>query len=440
LGLSFGSVALTGSRADAAAKPMRCDFDGDGKSDLAAGVPGDNKRRGAVNVQYSPEGLLEKGAYYLRPTNLPGPSSSQNRLGSALACGDFDGDGFADLAIGVPGENGSSGAVVVVYGSTNGGLGNKHGTHLTQNNIGLGIIGPVEPGDRFGEALAAGDFNGDGRDDLAIGVPGESSPVPGGTPGGPLVDVPSLGMVHVVFGSAKGLVGPAQTFSPFTAGVCCFTVGTVPSGPHYGAALAVGDFDADGLEDLAIGAPFAGVLLGDGETVVLAGAVHILRGESGTGLVLTGQGYLHEALLTDRTAPRTFELFGLALAAGQFDGRRGDDLAIGAPYERLNDDFGGDFGFNGYGAVYVAYFDGAGFVPVASEVFLDFAPGPVGDGLRDGDRFGWALAAGNFDGLRDDDLAIGIPGNHTTRTQGNGVSGAVYVLYSDGRSVILLPR
>ena len=40
--------------------------------------------------------------------------------------------------------------------------------------------------------------------------------------------------------------------------------------------------------------------------------------------------------------------------------------------------------------------------------------------------------AGNFDGLRDDDLAIGIPGNHTTATKHNGVSGAVYVLYSHG--------
>ena len=86
LGLSLGSVALTGSRADAAAKPLRCDFDGDGKSDLAAGVPGDNKRRGAVNVQYSPEGLLEKGAYFLRPDNLPGPSNSREpaRLGPGL--------------------------------------------------------------------------------------------------------------------------------------------------------------------------------------------------------------------------------------------------------------------------------------------------------------------------------------------------------------------
>ena len=57
-----------------AAVPLRCDFDGDGLSDLAVGVPGDNKGRGAVNVQYSPDGLLSGGAYFLRPLNVPGPS------------------------------------------------------------------------------------------------------------------------------------------------------------------------------------------------------------------------------------------------------------------------------------------------------------------------------------------------------------------------------
>jgi hypothetical protein len=78
LGLSLGSVALMGSRADAAAKPLRCDFDGDGKSDLAAGVPGDNKGRGAVNVQTHP-GAPGKG-----PTSWlgqpAGPKQQRNRL------------------------------------------------------------------------------------------------------------------------------------------------------------------------------------------------------------------------------------------------------------------------------------------------------------------------------------------------------------------------
>ena len=113
---------------------------------------------------------------------------------------------------------------MAVYGSASG-LGDKHGTYLTQSNIDLGIIGPVEPGDRFGEALAAGDFNGDGRDDLAIGVPGESSPVPAGY-AGDRTERPVGRDGHVVFGSAKGLWGPRRP-SPFTPGVCCFPVAAI---------------------------------------------------------------------------------------------------------------------------------------------------------------------------------------------------------------------
>src|SRR5688500_533038 len=74
----------------AAALPLRCDFDGDGRSDLAVGVPGDNKKRGAVNVQYSTAGQLDVGAYLLRANTgvpLPGKKTPSERVGSALEIG-----------------------------------------------------------------------------------------------------------------------------------------------------------------------------------------------------------------------------------------------------------------------------------------------------------------------------------------------------------------
>ena len=209
--LAVGVVARA-PEARAAANPLRCDFDGDGRSDLAVAVPGDNNGRGAVSVSYTPpdagfDEFLGLGAYYRRGVNVPGVSAGGQRLGSSLACGDFDGDGYADLAIGIPGEGHSSGAIVVLYGSPTG-LFDKFGTYFTQGAI-LGQF--VESGDRFGEALAAGDFNGDGRDDLAIGVPGEAvtSTLHG--------NVKDAGMVHVVFGGSGGLQpATAQTFYPFT--------------------------------------------------------------------------------------------------------------------------------------------------------------------------------------------------------------------------------
>jgi hypothetical protein len=412
----------TGRAAQAAASPLRCDFDADGRSDLAVGVPGDNNGRGGVNVQYSPDAVLGDGAYFRQGLNLPGTASASSRAGSALACGDFDGDAFADLAIGVPGNGMSRGAVVVVYGSE-AGLVNSRNTLMTQDTIGLGTIAPAEPGDRFGETLAAGDFDGDGKDDLAIGVPREDVPEPGPTPGGPPGDnVRLVGMVHIVFGeSALGLAGPAQSFSPFTAGACCFE----KSSALYGAALAVGDFNDDDVEDLAIGAPYADVNLGRGGVVAFTGAVHVLRGEAGTGLVLDSQLFLSEADVSASTGPRKNELFGWSLAAGQFDGQHGDDLAIGQPWEKLEGQFKDHE--PGYGAVRVAFFDGAGLVQ-AHQFFTD----SFGDGDRPGEGFGWAVAAGNFDGMHDDDLAIGVPLNVSAADRGKASSGAVVVILSDG--------
>jgi hypothetical protein len=402
-----------------AAAKLRCDFDADGKTDLAIGVPGDNNRRGAVNVQYSPAGLLELGAYFRRGLNLPGAAASGQRAGSALACGDFDGDGFADLAVGVPGEASERGAVVVVYGSA-AGLFNKFNTYFTQDTIGLDSVAPAEPEDRFGETLAAGDFNDDGRDDLAVGAPGEDGAVVNAA-GQPLDYVEDMGAVYILFGITSGLTGPAQSFVPLTEGSCC-----VPAEEaHYGAALAPGDFDADGVADLAIGAPMAAVIVDD-EAIEGAGSVHILRGKANVGLVLDGQRMLTEGSFTTLTSPRPSEYFGLALAVGQFDGRRGDDLAIGAPFEKFGNDVPD---YDGYGAVYVANFSGANLA-FAPQVFDDSSP--PGDGFGERERFGWSLAAGNFDGEHHDDLAIGIPRNVASSGSGKGVSGAVAVLFSDG--------
>jgi hypothetical protein len=101
------------------------------------------------------------------PRSLSSHRRKWDRFGSALAAGDFNGNGKADLAVGMPGENfggaTDAGIVVVLYGSTNGLL-PASWERLGQQRVG----GLDESGDQFGLALAAGDFDNDGKDDLAV--------------------------------------------------------------------------------------------------------------------------------------------------------------------------------------------------------------------------------------------------------------------------------
>jgi FG-GAP repeat len=109
---------------------------------------------GAVSVLYgAAKGLTPAGGQIL--TGLRGPSGNFDQFGSALATGDFNDDGFADLAAGVPGQEASgiayAGAVTVFYGTADG-LTRAGGRLLTQDSP--GVPDTAERGDLFGDALA----------------------------------------------------------------------------------------------------------------------------------------------------------------------------------------------------------------------------------------------------------------------------------------------
>src|SRR6266508_4418601 len=295
---------------------------------------------------------------------------------------DFDNDGFADLAVGVPreGVGGAdlAGAVNVLAGSP-AGLSGAGSQQWFQG--GGGVPDTAEPFDFFGNALAAGDFNNDGFGDLAIGVPGEDV----GT-------ITEAGAVNVLYGSASGLAaGGGQFFSQDTAGV----LGTAEAGDGFGAALGVGDFDNDGFADLAVGVPSEGL-----GALTQAGAVNVLYGSAG-GLTAAGNQQFLQGVGGVLGAAEIGDEFGFAITSGDFNNNGFDDLAIGA----ISEDVGA---IVDAGAVNVLYGSASRLSATGNQQFFQGGGGLVGV-AEEGDFVGAALASGDYNNDTFADLAVGVP-------------------------------
>ena len=237
-------------------------------------------------------------------------------------------------------------------------------------------------GDRFGDALGAGDCTGDGVSDLVVGAPQ--------APHGP-------GRVGLLFPFQGSSAGPSQGRFDLRSEVDAG--GVESTGDEFGGGLAVGDFDGDGIADVAVGAPGKSV---NGQTA--AGVVYILKGSPNSLSALQ--------TLTQEQAGETSEAqdrFGQVLVAGDFNHDGFSDLVVGTPGEDLagHTDAGAIILFRGSAA-------GLGTPSVLSESSAGLA-------IASGDRFGSALAAGDFDGDGDDDLAVGIPGRSVTGNVGAGL-------------------
>ncbi|MDA0205072.1 MAG: hypothetical protein O3A53_12105 [Acidobacteria bacterium] len=165
---------------------------------------------------------------------LPDEDESGDLFGISLTTGDFNGDGFDDIAAGSTGEDNGRGDVTIIFGSSTGPTG-QGSQRLRQETDGL--PDQRESGDNFGRALASGDFNLDGFGDLAIGVPGENN---------------SRGMVHVLFGTTTGLTAVGnQVFAQGFEGM----QGDARSGDAFGLSMVAGDFGGDFAADLMVGVP-----------------------------------------------------------------------------------------------------------------------------------------------------------------------------------------
>ncbi|MGE0860544.1 MAG: beta strand repeat-containing protein [Gammaproteobacteria bacterium] len=383
------------------------DVNGDGFDDVLIGAFGASPNGGLSGSSYVVFGKTGGFGASLDLVTLDGANGFRidgeavgHRSGRAVsAAGDVNGDGFDDVLVGAPGAAAGAGRSYVVFGKAGGFSATLNLSTLDGAN-GFSVEGQALY-DQSGRAVsAAGDLNGDGFDDIVVGV-------------GRAANAGSFaGSSYVIFGRSEGFAAASNLAS--LNGSNGFRLDGANPGDFSGHAVSsAGDVNGDGLDDLLIGAYGASPNgLNSGSSYVVFGRTDGFGSSLNLGTLDGSSGFRLDGGSNGDGSGRAVS------AAGDINGDGYDDLLIGAPYAAADEP--------GAGVTYVVFGRGTGFEAIIALNGLDGARGLRLPGIAALDRSGAAVSgAGDVNGDGFDDLLVGARDADT-----NGyLSGTSYLVY-----------
>lgn len=328
------------------------DIDGDTFDDAVIGAPNAGAAKvGSVTVLYGPNGSR---------TAVINGTEAKAQFGAALAMGDVDGDGNADVVVGAPKAANPMGAKPLVQA---GSVSVYSGDDLNGDAL-LMVYGTTAKA-YAGSAVAVGDFNGTGGTEVIVGAPNEDAFTN---------DVPSKKLADA---------GSVKIYTYGTVELIYTQYGAAAK-DYFGKAVAAGaDVNSDSVDDVLVGA--TGLDHPADKKLKDVGGVVVLSGSSNT-------SYSRSAPVLGST-PKSG--FGSSVALGDVDHDTYADLIVGAPKDDKPTS-NPNKPIKDAGSVTV--YSGNGFAPVTTL---------YGDAAKD--YFGSTVRAGDINSDDFVDLIIGIP-------------------------------